>query len=155
MLADLEVIERYPHSIIISYVQPGLDATVVYGSRDFRFKNNTEGHLLINAIVEQGSVICKIFGQPEKKKKVALKTFLEREIKPSTIYQEDPLVPSGKYILEREGTPGRVVRVERHVYDLKGELIKKEVISKDIYPPIDMVIRSSADPQSMSISEIL
>lgn len=155
LLADLEVIERYPHSMIINYVQPGLDATVVYGSRDFRFKNNTEGHLLINTIVEQGKVICKIFGKPEKKKKVVLKTFLEREIKPSTIYQEDPLVPSGKYILEREGIPGRVVRVERHVYNLNGELIKKEVISKDLYPPIDMVIRSSANPQSMSISEIL
>lgn len=155
LLADLEVVERYPHSIIISYVQPGLDATVVYGSRDFKFRNNSEGHLLIKAGVDQGTVICKIFGQPEEKKKVVLKTFLERLIQPATIYEEDFAVPKGKNILEREGIPGRVIRVERHVYDHKGKLIKKEVVSKDFYPPVDKVIRSSTALQFMSISEIL
>jgi len=155
LLADLEVMERYPHSMIINYVQPGLDATVVYGSRDLRFKNNTEGYLLIKVAVSQGKVISKIFGQPETKKKVVLKTYLERQIEPSTIYYEDPHVPSGKYILEREGIPGRVVRVERQVYDQGGVLLRTEVISKDIYPPIDKVIRSSTDPQSVSISEVL
>lgn len=155
LLADLEVVERYPHSLIINYVPPGLDATVVYGSRDFSFSNNTEGYLLIKVAVSQGKVICKIFGQPESKKKVVLKTFLERQIEPSTIYQEDPLVPSGNYILEREGVPGRIVRVERQVFDHNGVLLRTEVISKDIYPPVDKVIRSSTAPQSISISEIL
>jgi len=155
LLANLEVVERYPHSMIINYVQPGLDATVVYGSRDFRFRNNTGCYLLIKVTVSQGKVICKIFGQPEQKKKVILKTFLEREIEPSIIYQEDPFLSGDNFVLEREGVPGRVVRVERHIYDLNGELLKTEIISKDIYPPVDKVIRSSTDPQSMSISEVL
>ena len=155
LLADLEVVERYPHSKVINYVQPGLDATVVYGSRDFKFRNNSKKYLLIKALVYQGTVICKIFGQSEKKRKVVIKTFLERLIQPTTIYQEDSLVPEGKYILEREGIPGRVIRVERYVYEQGGKLIKKEVLSKDFYPPVDKIIRSSTEPQSLSVSGIL
>lgn len=155
LLADLEIVERVPHSMVISYVKPGLDATIVYGSRDFRFKNNTDKYLLMKMTVTSGMITCKIFGKAEKGKKVVLKTFLERQIKPATIYKKDPLVPQGGYILERKGVQGCVIRVERHIYAGDGKLTKKEVISKDFYPPVDRVIRSSSDPQSLSLSEVL
>ena len=155
LLADLEIVERAPHSMVISYVKPGLDATVVYGGRDFRFKNNTDKYLLMKMTVTNGTITCKIFGKVEKGKKVVLKTFLERQIEPTTIYKEDPLIPKEDYVVERKGVPGCVIRVERHIYAGNGKLTKKEVVSKDFYPPIDRVIRSSVDPQSLSLSEVL
>lgn len=39
--ADLEIVERHPHSVPSDYAPIGLDATIVYGSRDLRIKNNT------------------------------------------------------------------------------------------------------------------
>lgn len=38
--ADLEIVERHPHSVPSDYAPIGLDATIVYGSRDLRIKNN-------------------------------------------------------------------------------------------------------------------
>jgi vancomycin resistance protein YoaR len=146
LLANLEIVERYNHSRVISYVEPGLDATVVYGSRDLRFKNNSEGYLIINLAVTKGQIICKIFGKTEQDCKVVIKSFLERQVSPQTVYKEDPSVPQGQYIVEDDGVSGCVVRVERQVYDHKGKLIKKEVISKDYYPPLARVIRSSTVP---------
>ena len=47
--ADLEVVERHPHSEKVYYVPEGKDATVSYGSLDFRFKNNKDYSIKIYA----------------------------------------------------------------------------------------------------------
>ena len=41
--AELEVTERYNHSMIVSYVDPSADAAIAESSgKDFKFKNNTD-----------------------------------------------------------------------------------------------------------------
>lgn len=47
--ADLEIVERHPHSVPSDYAPIGLDATIVYGSRDLRIKNNTDFPITIYA----------------------------------------------------------------------------------------------------------
>lgn len=39
--ANLKIVERYPHGYITRYVPDGMDATVYYGAKDFRFQNDT------------------------------------------------------------------------------------------------------------------
>lgn len=39
LYANLEIVERYNHNFIVSYVDFGRDATVSYGGVDFKFKN--------------------------------------------------------------------------------------------------------------------
>lgn len=46
---NLEVIERHEHSNKVPYVAEGKDAAVAYGSVDFKFKNNNNFDLKINA----------------------------------------------------------------------------------------------------------
>lgn len=48
--ADLEIVERHPHSVPSDYAPIGLDATIVYGSRDLRIKNNSQVHTELKAI---------------------------------------------------------------------------------------------------------
>ena len=48
-MANLEVIERHPHSRRVYYVPKDKDATIVYGSLDFRFRNNTDNDIIIRA----------------------------------------------------------------------------------------------------------
>lgn len=47
VLSNLEIVERYNHSMPVPYVPYGQDATVSYGSKDFKFRNNTEFPILI------------------------------------------------------------------------------------------------------------
>ncbi|AET67087.1 putative vancomycin resistance protein [Desulfosporosinus orientis DSM 765] len=60
LLANLDIIERHPHSLPISYVPPGRDATVAYPSLDFKFKNNTTSRLLIHSIVSENTLTFQI-----------------------------------------------------------------------------------------------
>lgn len=153
--ARLEIIERAPHSMLISYVAPGLDATVVYGARDLKFRNNTSGTLIIKALVYQGNLTVKIFGRPLLGEKVVLKSTKEKEIPPKTIFREDRKVPKGKFMLEQEGVTGYVYKVERFVYDARGKLLRQEFISRNYYPPVDQVIKTAVRPSLLSYFEIL
>jgi hypothetical protein len=61
--ADLSVVERHPHSLKVAYVAPGRDATVAWGSLDFKFRNNyyipieilckVEGNYVVVALVKE------------------------------------------------------------------------------------------------------
>lgn len=58
--AGLEVVERYPHSLPVGYVPPGMDATVA-DSLDFKFRNNTDRLILIRSSNRGGSIDIRIW----------------------------------------------------------------------------------------------
>lgn len=62
--ADLEIIERHPHSVPSDYAPIGLDATIVYGKRDLRIKNNTEYPVTIYAKAVGQTVNVSLLGKP-------------------------------------------------------------------------------------------
>ena len=47
ILSDLKIVERHNHTMPVNYVPYGQDATVAYGSKDFKFKNDREYPILI------------------------------------------------------------------------------------------------------------
>lgn len=65
--ADLEVVSRRNHSMPVSYVKEGLDATInsVGNIIDFQFKNNTQGDVVIFGFTtENNRVTFEIWGMP-------------------------------------------------------------------------------------------
>ncbi len=62
LLGHLEVTERHPHSLPISYVPPGKDATVSYPVLDLKFKNTSGGYLLIRSQVQGDSLTFELYG---------------------------------------------------------------------------------------------
>ena len=60
--ANLDIVERSNHQFVPSYVTASRDATVVYGSLDFKFKNNRNYPIKILVTVSNGIADCKIYG---------------------------------------------------------------------------------------------
>ena len=60
--ANLEIVERSNHQFVPSYVTASRDATVVYGSIDFKFKNNRNYPIKILCSVSNGVVNFEIYG---------------------------------------------------------------------------------------------
>ncbi len=58
---SLEVIERHPHSNYVAYVPRGKDASVNYGTADFKFKNNSDVPIKIYARLENKKVVIEIY----------------------------------------------------------------------------------------------
>ena len=58
--AELEIVELYSHSRDVSYAESGQDATVAWDFLDFKFKNNLEQAIIINAAVWGGQIRVEI-----------------------------------------------------------------------------------------------
>lgn len=67
LLANLQVTDRAPHMFEVTYVPRGQDATVYWGQQDFKFKNNTNYPIRIDASVSGGYVHIALVGTQEDK----------------------------------------------------------------------------------------
>lgn len=62
--AELEVTQRYNHSMIVTYVDPSADAAIAESSgKDFRFVNNLDVPIYIEGIIEGKRITFNIYGQ--------------------------------------------------------------------------------------------
>lgn len=60
--ANLDIVERSNHQFVPSYAPASRDATVVYGSIDFKFKNNRNYPIKIVCSVQNGIANFQIYG---------------------------------------------------------------------------------------------
>lgn len=138
--ANLPIVERRRHSLLVNYVPPGLDATVVYGFLDFKFENNTGGYIWVKSKVNNNSLTIKLFGWKEKLPNASISR-TETKIRPPVEYIEDSTLPKGTEVVEKEGHVGYKVQVVRTVKNQDGKVLSKEIISNDTYPPEKRVVR--------------
>lgn len=66
LLAGMKITERHPHSMKVSYVQPGRDATVSYGYLDLKFVNPYNYPVKIIAEVSSGKVTFSFYCEHKK-----------------------------------------------------------------------------------------
>lgn len=87
--ADLEIVERTAHGYTVSYMPYGMDATVSWGSLDYKFKNNTDYPIRIEAWVSGGQVHVKLIGTDTKDYYVKM-TYetVEGPTEGKTVYQD-------------------------------------------------------------------
>lgn len=60
--AELQVDERYNHSMIVSYVDPSADAAISGTSKDFKFTNSSEYPIYIEGITSEKKLTFTIYG---------------------------------------------------------------------------------------------
>lgn len=65
LFANLGIVELYNHQFVPSYVSAGRDATVVYGVKDFKFKNTRKYAIKITCSVSGGIATFTIWGVKE------------------------------------------------------------------------------------------
>lgn len=87
--ADLEIVERTAHGYTVSYMPLGMDATVSWGSLDYKFRNNTDYPIRIEAWVADGQVHVKLIGTDTKDYYVKM-TYetVEGPVEGKTVYED-------------------------------------------------------------------
>ena len=62
LYANLEILERHNHSMLVSYMPAGLDATISQGALDLRLRNNTPYPVKIASQASGGVLTFSIWG---------------------------------------------------------------------------------------------
>ncbi len=102
MDAGLPILERWAHAYRVGYYEqnskPGVDATIYAPSKDFRFLNDTPGHILIQTINDPAKrhLVIEIYGTSDGR----VATVSEPKVwgvapPPPDLYQDDPSLPAG------------------------------------------------------------
>lgn len=138
LLANLKVTERLNHSLPVSYVPIGRDATVVYGATDLRFLNNTDGYIFIKTAVYGNKLVCKIYGDTDHKKDVEIRSKIIKVIEPEVTYEKDPNLKKGDKVIKRKGSRGYRVETVRVVRD--GGRVTVEKLFTSFYHPVNEVV---------------
>ncbi|MFB5763804.1 VanW family protein [Paenibacillus medicaginis] len=127
----LEIVERRNHSLPVSYLPKGLDATYATGSINFRFRNNTGKHLLLRAGVRNGVLTVKFFGSFPPNVSYRLESRTIEVLSPPVSYVNSGLPGSGQQLVQA-GKPGYVVDTYR-IKLIDGKPVEKVRISHDTY----------------------
>lgn len=139
VFADLQITQRRNHTLPVSYVPMGRDATVSYGGTDFCFKNNTSMPVEIRAIAEGGINTIIIVGTDEHpEREIKITTQQTGSSSPKVVIKKDATLPEGEIKVESEGTNGSSHVAYKVVYE-NGEEISRTVLSKTTYAGKDRV----------------
>lgn len=147
LMADFQVVEREPHMYVVTYVDPGMDATVYWGSLDFQFRNTNATPVMIQTTVENGLVSVKLLGTMEHDYKVKM-TY---ELTATTPYEEievlDETKPAG--YREQVQTPhtGYTYWSYKNFYDLEGNFLRKEKCDISVYQKYDAKYIVGPEPE--------
>ena len=141
LYANLEIVERRNHQFVTSYVPAGRDATVVYGSTDFKFKNTRQYPIRIVATANAGIATISIYGIKEENEytfKFSTKTV--STIPYSTQYIDDSTLPQGTEVVKQKGANGLIT--ETYITKLlNGKTVSTELLSRDTYSAMTRIVR--------------
>ena len=144
LIADLEIVSRTAHSYTSSYMPLGMDATVSWGGPEFRFKNNTNYPIRIEAEVSGGYVKIKLIGTDEKDYYIEMEYETLSNTYATTVYEEyAPNNPEGYKDGEVIQTAynGCTVQTYKCKYDKETkELISREEEALSKYKKRDKII---------------
>ena len=145
--ANLEVTERRNHQFVTSYLPAGKDATVVWGSQDFKFKNTRKYPIRIEATVSGGVATITIWGVKEDVEyDISIETKKIATIAYTTQYIQDSSLPIGKEAVQQAGSNGRKVEAYK-VVKLNGKVVSTTLLSKDTYNAMKRIVRVGTKPQ--------
>ena len=144
--ANLDIVERHNHMFLAGYVGAGKDATVVYGSLDFKFKNTRNYPIMIKTSIGNGVAKIDIYGIKETVEyDVDIVTNVLSYTPFRVIYEEDSSLAPGQEKVVQSGMNGCRSITYKVVKDVNGNEISRTVLSSDTYDPMNKMIKRGPD----------
>ncbi|UJF36495.1 VanW family protein [Paenibacillus hexagrammi] len=140
--SGLEIVERRNHSLPVSYVPLGQDATFASGYINFKFRNNTDSYLLIRTVTTGQNVTVKLFGHMSSSLTYEIESKIIATISPPVKYVHNPSLRRGTTRPISTGKAGYVVETYRYKKQ-DGVVVGKELISKDRYSPVPTLVAAN------------
>lgn len=153
LLAELDVTERYNHSMIVAYVDPSADAAIAESAgKDFKFVNNTEFPIYIEGICNNKKITVNIYGKEtrdENREVIYRSEVISRTDPGPDVIYADASQPIG-YIVKESAHVGYKAKLWKIVKENGVEVEKTQVNSSSykMTPRYATVGVATADPNA-------
>lgn len=111
--AELQINERYAHSMIVTYVKPSMDAAIAGTFKDLKFANNTEAPVYIEGITGGGVITFNIYGEETrpKNREVIFESEIVSESNPPVQIQGSASHSVGYVSVQQSSHAGKVAKL--------------------------------------------
>jgi len=132
--AELEITQRYNHSMIVTYVDPSADAAIAGTYKDLRFKNTYDFPILIEGVCSNRNITFNIYGVEtrDSSRKVSYVSEVVTENDPPTEFTLSEAHPVGSFIQTRSKHIGYVAKLWK-VVTVNGVEQEKTQVNKSTY----------------------
>lgn len=152
LYSGLEIVERMNHQFTVSYVGLGTDATVSWGSVDFKFRNNTNYPLKIECDIQQNSVEIFFRGTNEHPgRTITIETKVEKEYPFSVIEEKVSTLQPGQTVVKQAGMTGYYVTAKRIFRE--GDKVEVETLNASWYNKLNKIIQTGIVQEAQSVQE--
>jgi vancomycin resistance protein YoaR len=138
--AGFPIVERYNHGYVVSwYGEPGMDATIYTPTVDFRFRNDTGSHLLIQPAVDSvnGVITFNFYGtKPDRQVTIGQPVISDVKEPGEPVFRVDESLAAGQRRQVEYAQRGMTVTVERTVTE-NGQSRVDKIVSQ--YQPWNAV----------------
>ena len=139
LLADLTVVERYPHSIAPAYVPRGMDAAIVNANRDLKFKNNLSYPVYIKSFVSGDRVYFRIYGDAKNREySIRISSEVIERIPHKVHERLDNSLEAGYRELLQQGRDGYKTITYRSLVK-NNQVVETSIINRDYYRERDYI----------------
>ena len=134
LMAELEVVERSPHSMMVTYVQASADAAIAGTYKDFKFKNDTDAPIYIEGYTtDDKQIVFNIYGEETRPSNRTIKyTNKVLESTPAVTQLVADSAQGIGYRLVESGHNGCKAELYKEVY-IDGVLQSSESVNKSNY----------------------
>lgn len=133
--AELEITERWAHSMVVGYVDASADAAISGTYKNLKFVNNTEAPVYIEGYTSGGTLGFTIYGQETRPSNRTV-SFISETL--STTDPGDKFIATGAKVgsvsKKQSAHVGKKARLWK-VVKVDGEVVSKEIFNNSTYSP--------------------
>lgn len=157
LFAELEVVERYPHSMLVNYVPPSRDAAIAGDYLDFVFKNSYDTPVYIFAEIDGTNQLrFTIYGKetrdPGRSVDFESETLTTEDY--GTTYKEDAEAPLGSISYVGSPHTGKTAQLWKIVYQ-DGAEVSRDVINCSTYEKSDQIIKVGTASENAEVAALV
>lgn len=157
LYAELEIVTRSAHSMLVNYVEPSRDAAIAEGIKDLIFKNSYDYPVLIEGSINgAGQLWFHVYGKetrPENRKVEYISETLE-EIPYTKKFVEDSGASLGEKTTEGAKINGKTARLWKVVYE-NGVEVSREKKNNSYYKASELTVKIGTASSKAEASELV
>lgn len=154
--AELEILERCPHSMTVAYVDPSRDAAIAGDYMDLRFKNPYKTPIYIYGEIDDNNQLqFAIYGKETrpKNRKIEFESETLSVEEYGVTYQENPKAAFGSMTYTGSPHTGREARLWKVVYE-DGREVSRDIFNTSHYEKSNQIVEvgtASGSPEAVKL----
>lgn len=139
--AELEITMRFNHSMLVSYVQPSMDAAIAGNYKDLHFKNNLDSPIYIEGYCSGGVIYFNVYGKETRpgNREVSFESETVSTTEPETKFNLDSSLEIGYWNVDQSAHTGCVAQLWK-IVTVDGQQQSRDLFNKSNYQASPKII---------------